>query len=64
MDIMNKIKGLFGKHDEQVDQGLEQAGEHAKSRFTGHDEQIDTAVDKAQEMTGEGDTTRPDPPPA
>jgi hypothetical protein len=66
VDFINKAKAFIDEHDEQVDQGLEKAGEFAKTRFAGHDAQIDGAVDKAQEMTGQGDTThRPaEQPPA
>ena len=64
MDFLNKAKEFIDQHDEQVDQGLDKAGEFAKSKFAGHDEQIDQAIDKAQEMTGQGDTTRPAAPPA
>jgi hypothetical protein len=65
VDFINKAKAFADEHDEQVDQGLDKAGEFAKGRFAGHDEQIDGAIDKAQEMTGTGDTTRlPAQPPA
>jgi hypothetical protein len=64
-DFVNKAKELADEHDEQVDQGLDRAGDVAKERFAGHDSQIDTAVDKAQEYTGDGDTTAtPAAPPA
>jgi hypothetical protein len=66
VDFINKAKAFIDEHDEQVDQGLDKAGEFAKSKFAGHDAQIDGALDKAQEMTGSGDTTRhpADQPPA
>ncbi|MCO1654697.1 antitoxin [Pseudonocardia humida] len=62
MDFINKAKDFIDKHDEQVDQALDKAGDFAKTRFAGHDQQIDQAVDKAQEFTGQGDTTRPAAP--
>ena len=60
-DFANKAKALADQHDEQVDQGLDRAGDAAKDRFAGHDSQIDSAVDRAQQYTGEGDTTVPAP---
>jgi hypothetical protein len=60
---MDKARDFLNEHDEQVDQGLDKAGEAAKQRFAGHDEQIDQGVDRLQEMTGDGDTTEEPPPP-
>ncbi|GAA1221578.1 antitoxin [Pseudonocardia alaniniphila] len=62
MGLMEKIRELLHQHDDKVDQGIEKAGEMAKSKVEGHDEQIDQAVDKLQQMTGDGDTTEPKPP--
>jgi hypothetical protein len=56
-DFVNKAKNLADQHDEQVDQGLDRAGDMAKDRFAGHDQHIDSAVDRAQQYTGAGDTT-------
>ncbi len=56
-DFVNKAKNLADQHDEQVDQGLDRAGDMAKERFAGHDEHVDSVVDRAQQYTGEGDTT-------
>ena len=58
-DFVNKAKGFADEHDEQVDQGLDRAGDLGKERFAGHDEQIDSVVDRAQQYTGDGDTTLP-----
>jgi hypothetical protein len=63
MGFMDKAKEALGKHDDKVDQGLDKAGEQAKTRFEGHDEQIDQGVDQLQERTGSGDTTTSPPPP-
>ena len=55
--FMDKAKDFADQHDEQVDQGLEKAGDAADQRTGGgHGEQIDRGVDIAQERTGEGDT--------
>ena len=56
-DFVNKAKKLADQHDEQVDQGLDRAGDEANKRFAGHEGQVDSAVDKAQQYTGAGDTT-------
>ena len=53
-DFVNKGKEFADQHDEQVDQGLDRAGDAAKDRFAGHDAQIDGAVDRAQQYTGAG----------
>lgn len=55
MPGMDDIKRMADEHDDQVDQGLEKAGNAAGDRF-GHEEQIDKAVDQAQERTGDGGT--------
>jgi hypothetical protein len=57
MPGLDDIKKLADDHDEQVDQGLEKAGDAAGDKF-GHEEQIDKAVDAAQEHTGSGDTAQ------
>jgi hypothetical protein len=54
MPDMDDIKRVAEEHDEQVDQGLEKAGDAAGSRV-GHEEEIDKAVDKAQGLTGSDD---------
>jgi hypothetical protein len=64
MDFLNKAKDMIDQNDEQVDQALQQAGEFAKAKFPGQEQAIDTAIDKAQELTGQGDTTRPAAPAA
>jgi hypothetical protein len=55
--FMDKAKDFADQHDEQLDQGVEKAGDAADQRTGGqHGEQIDRGVDIAQERTGEGDT--------
>jgi hypothetical protein len=54
--FMDKAKEFADEHDEQVDQGIEKAGEFADDKTGGkYSEQIDRGVDTAQEHTGEGD---------
>ncbi|MEU1842353.1 antitoxin [Micromonospora sediminicola] len=58
-DFMDKAKDMADKHDEQVDKGLDKAGDMADQRTGGkYDQQIDKGVDMAQQRTGEGDTGR------
>ncbi|WTO07004.1 antitoxin [Micromonospora sp. NBC_00617] len=58
-DFMDKAKDVEGKHDKQVDQGMEKAGDMADKRTGGkYDDQIDKGVDQAQARTGEGDQVR------
>ena len=54
MPDFDDIKKMADEHDDQVDAGLEKAGDMAESKF-GHGEQIDQVVDKAQEATGSDD---------
>ena len=55
--FMDKAKDLADQHDEQVDQGLDKAGDFADQKTGGkYDEQIDRGVDAAQERTGDEDS--------
>jgi MT0933-like antitoxin protein len=52
--FMDKAENLADKHDDQVDQGLDKAGEFADQKTGGkYDQQIDKGVDAAQERTGD-----------
>ncbi len=55
-DFLNRAKDFADQHDEQVDKGLERAGDEVDER-TGdkYGEKIDKGVDEAQERTGQGD---------
>jgi flagellar hook-associated protein FlgK len=57
MSFLDKAKDFIDKHDEQVDQALEKAGDEVDKR-TGnkYSDHIDKGVDEAQKRTGEGDT--------
>ena len=59
MSFLDKAKDLANQHDEQVDKGLDKAGDQIDDR-TGnkYSEQIDKGVDQAQTRTGTGDTTQ------
>ena len=53
-DIGNKAKEFAGEHQDQVNQGLDKAGDAAKEKF-GHEEQVDQGMDKARDFLGGGD---------
>jgi hypothetical protein len=57
MSFADKAKDVAGRHDKQVDEGIEKAGDQIDDR-TGnrHSAQIDKGVDQAQQRTGAGDT--------
>jgi hypothetical protein len=57
MSFMDKAKDFADKHDEQVDQGIEKAGDQVDQR-TGnkYSSQVDKGQDQAQQRTGDGDT--------
>jgi hypothetical protein len=52
MPDLDDAKKFAEDHDEQIDQGMEKAGDAAGQKF-GHEEQIDKAVDKGQGAFGE-----------
>ncbi|MET1005504.1 MAG: antitoxin, partial [Propionibacteriaceae bacterium] len=57
MSFLDKAKDFADKHDEQVDQGLDKAGDQIDQRTCNkYSTQIDKGVDQAQQRTGEGDT--------
>ena len=54
---MGKAKEFADQHDEQVDKGLEKAGDQIDDRSGGkYSEHVDRGVDEAQKRTGGGDT--------
>ena len=59
MGFLDDAKKLVDEHDEQIDAGIEKAGDLADHK-TGstYADQIDKAQDFAQEKTGDGDTAR------
>lgn len=58
-DFMDKARDFADKHDEQVDQGLDRAGDQVDQR-TGnkYSDKIDQGVDQVQQRTGAGDTSQ------
>ena len=59
MGLLDEAKKLIGKHDKQVDQAIEKAGDMVDDK-TGdkYADQVDKAQDLAEEKTGDGDTAR------
>lgn len=55
-DIMGKVEDFAGKHDKQVDEGIQKVGNQVDER-TGdkYGSEIDKGVDEAQQHTGQGD---------
>lgn len=53
MPGLDDIKKAAADHDDQIDSGLDKAGDAAKSKVDGHDDQIDKTVDKGQSATGD-----------
>lgn len=50
----DKAKEMAEQHDDQVDQGLEKAGDAVDDHTGGtHSDKIDKGVDAAQERTGD-----------
>ena len=47
MPDMDDLKRMAEEHDEQIDAGMEKAGDAAGAKF-GHQEQIDEAVKKGE----------------
>ena len=52
MPDIDDLTKLADDHDDQVDEGLERAGDAAEKKI-GHGGQIDKAVEKAQDATGD-----------
>jgi hypothetical protein len=57
MGLLDEAKKLIGKHDKQVDQAIEKAGDAVDDKTGGkYAAQVDKAQDIAEEKTGDGDT--------
>jgi hypothetical protein len=55
---MDRAKNFADQHDEQVDKGIQRAGDEVDERTGGkYDQQIDKGVDTAQQRTGHGDSS-------
>lgn len=50
MSVMNKLKGMLGKHSDRIQQGVDRAAEAADKRTRGkYGKRIGTAREKAKE---------------
>lgn len=68
-ELKNKAADALKEHGDKIEQGLDKAGDFAKSKLAGHDEQIDGAKAKAKSFLDKFDDkpdtdTPPTPPPA
>ena len=52
MPGLDDLENQVNEHDDQIDQGLDKAGDAAKDKV-GHDDQIDSALGKAENATGD-----------
>lgn len=51
MGILDSIKGLFGKHEETIDGGVDKAADAVDDKTGGkYSEHVDTATDKAHDV--------------
>ena len=59
-DFVDKAKDLAGQHPDQVDQGIDKAGDAVDQRTGGqHAEQVDKAQDAARDRLAGGDQQPP-----
>ena len=61
--LKDKAEGLLRDHNDQIEGGLDKAGDFAKSKFAGHDEQIDGGIEKAKSFLDKFDNTPDEQPP-
>jgi hypothetical protein len=47
--LKDKAEGLVKEHGDQIEAGVEKAGEFVKQKF-GHGDQVDSVVNKIQDM--------------
>ena len=51
MGFLDRIKGLLGKHEDKIEDGLDMAADKAKDFVPDeHDDKVDMAADKAKEL--------------
>ncbi|MEC3978838.1 antitoxin [Amycolatopsis sp. H20-H5] len=64
-ELKNKAQDALKEHGDKIGEGLDKAGDFAKSKFSGHDQQIDGGIAKAKGFLDRQDD-KPDeqPPPA
>ncbi|HEY0698395.1 MAG TPA: antitoxin [Micromonospora sp.] len=58
-DFMDKAQDFAEKHDKQVDQGIDKAGDQVDKRTGGkYGKQVEKGEEMAQQRTGQGDQGR------
>lgn len=67
-ELKNKAQDALREHGGKIEQGLDKAGEFAKSKLSGRDDQIDGGIEKAKDLLGKfgdkpGDKPEPEPQP-
>ena len=65
--LKGKAEDALREHGDKIEQGLDKAGDFAKSKFAGHDEQIDGGIEKAKSFLDKFDDKpdeQPQQPPA
>lgn len=51
MGLMDKVKGLVGKHEDKVDDAIDKAADLADEKTGGkHSDKIDAAAEKAKDV--------------
>ena len=51
MGFLDKLKGLFGGHKQQIDQGIDKTADVVKEKVPDqHDDKVDAGADKAKEV--------------
>ena len=59
MGFLDDAKRFIDEHDDQVDQGIEKAGDLVDDKTDGKfADKVDQAQDIVEEKTGDGDTAR------
>jgi hypothetical protein len=66
MGFMDKLRGLFGGHKQQIDQGIDKAADAVKDKVPAeHDDKVAAVADKAHDVVDNlADTTPADSVPA
>ncbi|MFD9891024.1 antitoxin [Amycolatopsis sp. NPDC059027] len=62
-ELKNKAQDALKEHGDKIEQGLDKAGEFAKSKFSGQADKIDGGVEKAKDFLGKFGGDKPDEQP-
>ncbi|GAA4542428.1 antitoxin [Amycolatopsis samaneae] len=63
-ELKNKAQDALKEHGDKIEQGLDKAGDFAKSKFSGQSDKIEGGVEKAKDFLGKfgGDKPGEEPP--